>query len=222
MLAQGLNALGIPARGVHALRNNYDRPVTSMGHVVVEAWIEDLDHWVVLDPQNRAYWCDQDRPLSAVELWRRYCDGASRPEFRLVDGQGAEASEPELWWSHWASVGVGHSALVDDGGFSAIFQGRWPLGRRRLLTEPALCYPRLSSVEVSVTGTSGGAIGLNVTANHPYATGLEVNGTQYESTTAFHPFTLKPGAYGVTISAMTRWNHSAQNDVTYRAADQST
>src|SRR5882757_2808512 len=37
LLAQSLNALHIPARMVHALRAGYDRLVTSMGHVVVEA-----------------------------------------------------------------------------------------------------------------------------------------------------------------------------------------
>ena len=125
LLAQGLNALHIPARMVHALRAGYDRLVTSMGHVVVEAWIEDFDTWVVLDPQNRAYWAVDGRPLSAVDLWKRYRRDGQRPEF--VGIGGGEPQEADLWWSHWADVGVGESALVDERGYAAIFQGRWVL-----------------------------------------------------------------------------------------------
>ncbi|HEX3815702.1 MAG TPA: transglutaminase domain-containing protein [Mycobacteriales bacterium] len=221
VLAQSLNVTGIPARGVHALRDGYDRPVTGMGHVVVEAWIEDLDRWVVLDPQNEGYWCAGDQPLGAVELWRRYRAGESRPEFRLVDGTLGDADEADHWWLHWADVGVGRSALVDERGYAAIFQGRFVLGgRRRLLADPAQCYPKLSSVEISVTESGDGALGLNICANHPYAAGIRVDGGCYATANAFHSLNLEPGEHTLTIAAATRWNRSAPNEVTYQVLDQ--
>jgi transglutaminase-like putative cysteine protease len=52
VLSQALNAVGIPARRVELFQANYHVGV-GRGHVVSEAWIDDLDRWVLLDGQKR-------------------------------------------------------------------------------------------------------------------------------------------------------------------------
>jgi len=197
---------------VHALRAGYDRLVTSMGHVVVEAWIEDFDTWVVLDPQNRAYWAVDGRPLSAVDLWKRYRRDGQRPEF--VGIGGGEPQEADLWWSHWADVGVGESALVDERGYAAIFQGRWTLSRKRLLTDHAMCYPQLSRVSIALSGGPNGTTVLNLSTDNPYGDTFQVNGTQYRADE--FALSAEPGEHALTIKVATPWGNSATQSVRYR------
>ncbi len=79
VLSQSLNARGIPARRLH-LRQADHHVGVGRGHVVSEAWIDDLRQWVLLDGQNGAYWADEDdRPLALPELLDRYADGAPPP-----------------------------------------------------------------------------------------------------------------------------------------------
>jgi len=57
VLTQALNALQIPARPISLFRLDYYAGLGT-GHVVTEAWIDDLGKWVVLDGQNGAVWRD--------------------------------------------------------------------------------------------------------------------------------------------------------------------
>ena len=83
VLTQALNAMQIPARPISLFRLDY-YAARGTGHVVTEAWIDDLGKWVVLDGQNGAVWRDASGvPLSVVELQQRYLIG-DQPEFRAA------------------------------------------------------------------------------------------------------------------------------------------
>lgn len=70
VLSQALNAVRIPARRVQLRQANHHIGVGRC-HVVSEAWIDELDKWVVLDGQNGAYWADTDgAPMALPDLQR--------------------------------------------------------------------------------------------------------------------------------------------------------
>ena len=80
VLTQALNAVQIPARPISLFRPDYHTGLGT-GHVVTEAWIDDLGKWVVLNRQNGAVWRDADGvPLSVLELQQAYLVG-DQPEF---------------------------------------------------------------------------------------------------------------------------------------------
>lgn len=75
VLSQALNALEIPARRVSLRQANHHTGM-GRGHVVSEAWVDDLGRWVLLDGQNGAYWVDDDGdPLGLVDLQAAYACG---------------------------------------------------------------------------------------------------------------------------------------------------
>ncbi len=63
-----LNAVGIPSRVLGLKMHNVEINLLGAGHVVSEAYLEDLDKWVMLDGQWDIIPILNGEPLSALEL----------------------------------------------------------------------------------------------------------------------------------------------------------
>lgn len=63
-----LNSLGIPARTVSLKTKNVQWTLWGAGHVVVEAYLEDLGKWIMIDGQWDVIPVLNGTPLSAIEL----------------------------------------------------------------------------------------------------------------------------------------------------------
>lgn len=181
VLSQALNAVRVPSRQL-ALRTADHHTGYARGHVVSEAWIDDLKRWVVLDGQNGAFWCDpeSDEPLGLVELVRRQRAGGPRPRFIGLTRDHAE-SAADMWWRyfHTATViglheGTPTGTTWSPAPYSPVFQDRHWLGADLLVTDPAALYPDLTAVHVGLAG-SRDEPALRLTAFHPYAVELELH-----------------------------------------------
>ena len=63
-----LQALGIPARTLGLKMQDVETRASGAGHVVTEAYLRDLQKWVMVDGQWNAIPFEGDTPLNAVEL----------------------------------------------------------------------------------------------------------------------------------------------------------
>lgn len=71
MLQQICTVYGIPARVIGLRRPGSDNGL-GKGHVVIDAWSNDFQKWVVLDPQMNSFYTNREgQPLSAFELHDR-------------------------------------------------------------------------------------------------------------------------------------------------------
>ncbi|GAB3423837.1 transglutaminase-like domain-containing protein [Flindersiella endophytica] len=217
VLAQGLNALGIPARRVGLFQRDHYFGV-GRAHSVAEAWIDDLDSWVLLDGQNGAYWrAEAGRPLSTHELHGIFSAGGRRPELVcLADPLSEQASE--FWWTYFAAISTTGANWMG-GPFSPIFQERFLLGTDRLVAKPEDAYPRLSDTWVSVTGTRE-APALTFGTTHPYARGFVVAccGRRTELATGDPEWCLDlmAGGHEATVSIVTDYGENPAGTVAYR------
>lgn len=172
VLSQALNALGLPARRVGLLQRPHHAGV-GRGHVVSEAWIDDLGRWVLLDGQNGAYWVGGDgQPLGVADLVALYRDrGTARMECL------AEAVEPSVqafWFTYFATVqptGLG----IPDGAFAPSFQGVSVPRVAHLTRRLDNAYPDLDVVTVGTTGDLDAPL-LTLATPHPFATGFRISG----------------------------------------------
>ncbi len=215
VLSQALNAVGIPARRVDLRQRNHHFGV-GRGHVVSEAWIDDLDSWIVLDGQNGAYWAgDDEGPLGLRELQRRYATGEQARMVCLVDDISAEASAS--WRTYFASASATGYAWAE-GPFSPVFQDMGIIKTQRLLHGGDLAYPSLSAVSIGLTGTlAQPAVRLH--SEHPYAQGFRVEerGTVAEVplVDARWPLFMAPGIHEVEIATRTPYGHTTPGIFTY-------
>jgi hypothetical protein len=126
VLAQALNALGIPARKLSLRQQNYHVGL-GRGHVVSEAWIDDLCRWVVLDGQNGMYWTGDDgKPLGAPELQRAAQSGVVFQRDRLVLSNRLE-HQPDVLYPDLSQIGV--QTTLDDGRPALRLSAAHPYGR---------------------------------------------------------------------------------------------
>ncbi|HEY2506563.1 MAG TPA: transglutaminase domain-containing protein [Streptosporangiaceae bacterium] len=178
VLSQALNALRIPARQVSLRQANYHTGV-SRGHVVSEAWIDDLNRWVLLDGQNGLYWIGADgKPLGAVELQRLARTGAARPDFVTL---GAEMSQPDAddWFSYFAHVTTSAGSWSPEP-FGIVFQRVTMQLSQRLEHHPDALYPDLSELGVE-TALLDGQPAVRLVSGHPFARGFAADGTELDS-----------------------------------------
>ncbi len=80
VLSECLNAVGIPARTVAGRARDVGTLLFGAGHVFTEAWLEDRQAWVFLDPQLDLVGVDEHgAPLNAVQ----FRNALARPESKL-------------------------------------------------------------------------------------------------------------------------------------------
>ncbi len=218
VLSQALNAARIPARRCD-LRQRHHHAGVGRGHVVSEAWIDDLDRWVLLDGQNGAFWVsDADEPMGLRELQRAFESGVQPRMVGLVDS--LNEAEQATWFSYFATAGVTGYSWAEPG-YAPIFQSMGVTKTDRLLHDGDLAYPRLSTVSLGLTGTLD-CPAIRIQSGHPYAEGFRVDdgASSYELPLegARWELDLAPGEHRVGIFTRTRYGctHSSRFDYLVR------
>lgn len=175
VLSQALNAFGIPSRRLSLRQANYHVGL-GRGHVVSEAWIDDLNRWVVLDGQNGLYWTGGDGgPLGAVELQRLFLDGGPRPGFVTV-GAELSAGDADSWFSYFAHV-TSTAGSWSPGPFGLVFQRITMQLSPRLEHDPGVLYPDLSELGIE-TVLEADQPAVRLLTAHPFARGFTVDGAE--------------------------------------------
>ncbi|GAA5154547.1 hypothetical protein GCM10023340_38300 [Nocardioides marinquilinus] len=175
VLSQVLNAVGVPARRVQLLQAPHHVGL-GRGHVVSEAWLDDLGAWVLLDGQNGAFWVDEDgAPLGVPQLVARHREG--RPATMSCQVRPLDDAAQAFWATYVATVLTTGTGVVDgDGaGFALSFQGVSVPRADVLRRGTRHTHPRLDDVTVGVTGTVDRPR-LRFGTPHPHATGFRVRG----------------------------------------------
>jgi hypothetical protein len=214
VLAQGLNALRVPARRVWLRRGDYHDGV-GQGHAVAEAWIDDLDQWVLLDGQHGAYWADEHgKPLSLPELQAR--EHPARP---VHVGPRAPMKDPGLWAAYFAHASVTGIAW-EPKGFVPVFQDGQVLATERLVRDSADAYPRLSDLAIGVTALDG-APAVELKPVHPYAVGGSWNGeviSVHGRQRFARALDREPGEHRAALAAVTPYGPLASRELRWIAS----
>jgi hypothetical protein len=213
VLSQALNAIGIPARRLW-LRQEHYQVGLGRGHVVSEAWIDDLNRWIVLDGQNGLYWIGADgSPLGAVGLQEAVRAGASCPSFVTFRDDFEERSAPG-WFSYFAHVSS-NAGTWPAGPFGLVFQRDRLVTSHRLEHDPGVLYPDLSQVGIE-TALDGGRPALRLSTAHPYATGFAVDGAELDGDLLV--LDTSAGGHEHQVAARTGYGILAGRPLRYRVA----
>ncbi|MGB6454841.1 MAG: transglutaminase domain-containing protein [Streptosporangiaceae bacterium] len=173
VLTQSLNALAIPARRVSLRQQNYFAGI-GRGHVVSEAWIDDLGRWVLLDGQNGLYWTGASgEPLGPLELQQAFAARDRRPNFVTV-GAPMDEDDADLWFTYFAHA-TSNAGTWSPGSFGLVFQRTMLHMSRRLEHRPEVLYPDLSELGVE-TALDGHQPAVRLLAAHPFARGFATDG----------------------------------------------
>lgn len=167
VLTQALNAVGIPARRLGLLMHDHHAGF-GRGHVVSEAWIDELGRWVLLDGQNGAWW-GASEPLGVLELMERYRDG-DRPPMNSRHRDLDEASQ-SMWFRHFAAATTTGLAW-SKGPFVPVFQSTHVVMSDRLVHGTDQVAPDLARIGTAVVDDGGPA--LRFSPVHPFAVGVQV------------------------------------------------
>ncbi len=205
VLTQALNAVQIPARPISLFRRDYHAGLGT-GHVVTEAWIDDLGKWVVLDGQNGAVWRDVDGvPLSLLELQQAYLIG-DRPEFS-GRGQNFDPDDAAGWFRYFYAAGVTGVLAWSPGPYVPVMEDATVIGSQRLAESLAGVAPDLAEISTGVADHEGPALVFR--ADHPYATGFRVTDANGQATGLGpgQPLRLAggEGAYELAVAVTTRY-----------------
>lgn len=90
-----LNALGIPSRVLALKTEDVETRKSGAGHVVAEAYVRDLDKWILVDGQWDVIPLLDEIPLSAVELQQALAE--NRPELAIHTGSDSKPAEYFKW-----------------------------------------------------------------------------------------------------------------------------
>jgi hypothetical protein len=77
VLSGALNALGIPSRVLALKTRDVETRPSGAGHVVAEAYLDDIDKWIMVDGQWDVIAASDGTPLNAVELRKALAEGDS-------------------------------------------------------------------------------------------------------------------------------------------------
>ena len=205
VLTQALNAMLIPARPVSLFRLDYYAGLGT-GHVVTEAWIDDLGKWVVLDGQNGAVWRDAAGvPLGVLELQERYLIG-DQPEFS-GRGHNFDPDDAARWFRYFYTASVTGVLAWSPGPYVPVMEGAAVIASQRLTESLAGVAPDLADISTGVADHEGPA--LMFRADHPYATGFRVTDAGGRATVLDpgQPLRLagEEGAHELTVAVTTRY-----------------
>jgi hypothetical protein len=213
VLSQVLNALAIPARRLSLRQENYHAGL-GRGHVVSEAWIDDLSSWVVLDGQNGLYWTGADgQPVGALELQGAAISGTPRPGFVTFRDDISE-SDADTWFCYFRHV-TSSAGTWEPGSFSVVFQRHMLASSKRLEHRPDAFYPDLSELGVQ-TVLDGDSPALQLAAAHPYARGFAADGRPLPADIL--PLDLAAGDHAVELAVRTDYGMLAGKKLRYRVA----
>jgi hypothetical protein len=202
VLSQALNAVRIPARRVDLRQANHHVGV-GRGHVVSEAWIDDLDRWVLLDGQNGAYWVDPGgHPLGVRDLQRL-------DEVPVFTRDGEALPSAATWFAYFASATTTGYTWAE-GSFAPVFQSSRTIRTPRLLRDGDLAYPRLSALTTALDGT-GTHPTVRFTHAHPYGTAIHLDDEPVDD----WPLDLTPGAHEHAVSISTPYGRTAAQRFSY-------
>ena len=214
VLSQALNAVRIPSRRVDLRQLNHHVGV-GRGHVVSEAWIDDLDRWVLLDGQNGSYWTDADgNPLGVRELQRLAAAGSAVPAF-VGAGEVESLTEQQAagWFTYFASATTTGYTWAE-GSFAPVFQAMRAIRTPRLLRDGDLAYPRLSAITTGLGGT-GTTSTVRFSHSHPYGMGVRLRiGTEAVDTEEW-TLDLAPGVHELAVTIVTPYGETAARRFSY-------
>ncbi|NUT36532.1 MAG: transglutaminase domain-containing protein [Hamadaea sp.] len=215
VLCNALNAVGIPSRRVRLFQRDYHAG-WGKGHVVSEAWIDDLGAWVVLDGQNGAYWTFDNVPLGVGELQRSLADGR---EPRLIGLDGPmDAADTGWWWTYFAHVQI-TGGIWSSAAFVPIFQAN-PMTTGLLTRDAADHYPDLAEIGVCFEARDGVA-GVRFTDRHPFSQGyaVDVAGRRWllDAADPVWTFPAHAGTFEGTVAIRTAYGESAPRRLAFRA-----
>lgn len=202
VLSQALNAARIPARrAVLTIANHHAGYGT--GHVVSEAWIDDLNKWVVLDGQNGFYWVAPDgTPLGVLELQELYRAGV-RADVECLRRPFSD-DELKLWWNHFHAAFV-NGAAWRQGSFTPYFEGS-PSRVPVLVADALQAYPDLAELGIAFV-VSEGRQAIQPLPVHPFATGYRItDGESHVDLALTEPWVFparQPGDHQMEIAVRT-------------------
>jgi hypothetical protein len=212
VLAQALNALGIPARRLSLRQDNYHVGI-GRGHAVCEAWLDDLCRWVVLDGQNGLYWTrDDGEPLGAVELQQAARSGAPRPSYVTARNDVGDG-DADLWFSYFRGIPSSTAGTWAPGSFGIVFQRTRLATSNRLEHRPDALYPDLSQLGVQ-TALDGERPALRLATAHPYARGFVADGNPLPA--VLLPLDQAPGDHELILAARTDYGALPGKPLRYR------
>ncbi|MBB5867963.1 transglutaminase-like putative cysteine protease [Allocatelliglobosispora scoriae] len=219
LLTQALNASGIPARQVGLRKANHHTGMGG-GHVVTEAWIDDLGRWVVLDGQNGMFWSDVDgTPLGLLELMDRFHSGGPPSAIVCLAEPQTEAARTG-WWMYFAAAYTTGAAWVEHG-FVPMVDGRF-YRSPRLIREASLAYPDLAELAVSIAVTDDVPL-LRPHLRHPFATAVRVTDGDSGGEVPVDggwPLRLSPaGDHHVELAVVTPFGVLRPAEIRYRTAE---
>jgi Transglutaminase-like superfamily len=174
VLAQALNALGIPARRLSLRQQDYHVGIGRC-HVVCEAWIDDFCRWVILDGQNGLYWAGDDgEPLGSLELQRAGQLGQPRPGYVTVRDDVADG-DADRWFAFFGGTASSTAGTWAPASFGVVFQRTRLAPSGRLERRAEALYPDLSQLSVQ-TAADGDRPALRLASAHPHARGFAADG----------------------------------------------
>lgn len=202
VLEAALNARGIPARRCGLRSENYHAG-TGRGHVVVEAWIDEFNRWVILDGQNGGYWQLEGLPLGGRELCELYWGRAVPPNFVNLNDRPLEDASRRLWFSYFAQVHSGQAIWVaPQATFTPQFQGKYATETTRVSTDPNRVWPDLSGFDTGFTLLESKPA-LKLRSPHPSCLGFSANGWRVLGNPAIVPLESFRGVPRLEVAAYT-------------------
>ena len=213
VLAQALNALGIPARRVGLRQADYHAG-QGRGHVICEAWIDDVGAWVALDAQNGLFWIDNAGAATGVrQLHTLQREGGPTPVAVVCTEKAFAQDELDFWFTYFAHPESPAGAFAAEA-YVPIFQREQPALTTRLEREPQRLYPDLSEVDTGVALLDG-ALALHFKAAHPFVTGFAVDGVACDGLWAID---ATPGQHEITVRAVARYGPLRPHRVSYQVS----
>ena len=149
-----LAAVGYPARYIGLRQPGIAAPGFGQGHSCTEVWCNEFQKWVLLDPQNDAWWESDQRPLSAVECRDRHLEGRDS-DLRFI-GQHKDADYSKLqeqWVTYFYNLSfpydTAYVVLVGEHCLPEIFFGGAPDNTPIVHNSEAL-YPSLNRTAIEL------------------------------------------------------------------------